>query len=78
MDDLGFEGEISSGRTKVPCRLGPDKWPAIKVLIEHVVTNARNEAGNTSIQQIKRTRRGYQNSPITKPVFLTSAARHAA
>jgi transposase len=36
-------------------------WPAIKVLIEHRVTNARTEAANTSIKQIRRTGRGYRN-----------------
>ena len=36
-------------------------WPAIEVLIATGVTNARTEAANTGIKQIKRTGRGYRN-----------------
>ena len=36
-------------------------WPAIEVLIATRVTNARTEAANTGIKQIKRTGRGYRN-----------------
>src|SRR3954447_10449047 len=37
-------------------------WNAIEVLIVTGVTNARTEAANTGIKQIKRTGRGYRNS----------------
>ena len=54
-------------------------WPAIEVLIEHRVTNARTEAANTSIKQIKRTGRGYRNPAHYRArILLTSAARRAA
>jgi transposase len=54
-------------------------WPAIEVLIEHRVSNARTEAANTSIKQIKRTGRGYRNPAHYRArILLTSAARHAA
>ena len=33
-------------------------WPAIEVLTATGVTNARTEAANTGIKQIKRTGRG--------------------
>ena len=36
-------------------------WDAIEVLIVTGVTNARTEAANTSIKQLKRTGRGYRN-----------------
>lgn len=36
-------------------------WPEIKVFISTRVTNARTEAANTSIKQIKRTGRGFRN-----------------
>lgn len=41
-------------------------WPAIEVLIATRVTNARTEAANTGIKQIKRTGRGYRN-PTSLP-----------
>jgi transposase len=54
-------------------------WPAIEVLIEHRVTNARTEAANTGIKQIKRTGRGYRNpAHYQARILLTSATRHAA
>ena len=54
-------------------------WPAVEVLIEHRVTNARTEAANTGIKQIKRTGRGYRNSSHNQArILLTSAARRAA
>ncbi|MDP9250837.1 MAG: transposase, partial [Chloroflexota bacterium] len=54
-------------------------WPAIEVLISTGVTNARTEAANTSIKQIKRTGRGYRNSAHYQArILLTSAARRAA
>ena len=54
-------------------------WPAIEVLISTRVTNARTEAANTGIKQIKRTGRGYRNpAHYQARILLTSAARHAA
>jgi transposase len=54
-------------------------WPAIEVLIEHRVSNARTEAANTGIKQIKRTGRGYRNpAHYQARILLTSAARRAA
>jgi transposase len=43
------------------------------------VTNARTEAANTAIKQIKRTGRGYRNAHHYRARILpTSAARRAA
>ena len=54
-------------------------WPAIEVLIATGVTNARTEAANTSIKQIKRTGRGYRNpAHYQARILLRSAARRAA
>jgi transposase len=54
-------------------------WPAIEVLISIGVTNARTEAANTGIKQIKRTGRGYRNpAHYQARILLTSAARRAA
>jgi transposase len=54
-------------------------WSAIEVLISTRVTNARTEAANTGIKQIKRTGRGYRNpAHYQARILLTSAARHAA
>jgi len=54
-------------------------WPAIEVLITTRVTNARTEAANTGIKQIKRTGRGYRNPRHYQArILLTSAARRAA
>ena len=45
----------------------------------HRVTNARTEAANTGIKQIKRTGRGYRNpAHYQARILLTSAARRAA
>jgi transposase len=56
-----------------------DWWPAIEVLIETGVTNARTEAANTGIKHIKRTGRGYRNpTHYQARILLTSAARRAA
>jgi len=50
-------------------------WPAIEVLIITGVTNARTEAANTNIKQIKRTGRGYRNPTHYKTrILLASAA----
>ena len=54
-------------------------WPAIEVLITTRVTNARTEAANTGIKQIKRTGRGYRNpAHYQARILLSSAARRAA
>jgi transposase len=54
-------------------------WTAIEVLVVTGVTNARTEAANTSIKQIKRTGRGYRNPAHYKArILLASAARRAA
>lgn len=54
-------------------------WPAIEVLIVTGVTNARTEAANTSIKQLKRTGRGYRNAEHYRArILLASAARTAA
>lgn len=54
-------------------------WPQIEVLIVTGVTNARTEAANTSIKQIKRTGRGFRNPAHYRArILLTSAARRAA
>ncbi len=56
-----------------------DWWPAIEVLIVTGVTNARTEAANTTIKQIKRTGRGYRNAAHYRGrILLASAARSAA
>jgi transposase len=54
-------------------------WPAIEVLLATGVTNARTEAANTAIKQIKRTGRGYRNPAHYRArILLASAARRAA
>ena len=54
-------------------------WDAIEVLIVTGVTNARTEAANTGIKQIKRTGRGYRNAANYRSrILLASAARTAA
>ena len=54
-------------------------WDAIEVLIITGVTNARTEAANTGIKQIKRTGRGYRNAGNYRArILLASAARTAA
>lgn len=54
-------------------------WEAIEVLIVTGVTNARTEAANTGIKQIKRTGRGYRNAGNYRTrILLASAARTAA
>src|SRR3954447_10058864 len=54
-------------------------WDAIEVLIVTGVTNARTEAVNTGIKQIKRTGRGYRNAGNYRArILLASAARTAA
>ncbi|MFN8075222.1 MAG: transposase [Kineosporiaceae bacterium] len=54
-------------------------WPAIEVLVITGVTNARTEAANTTIKQIKRTGRGYRNPHHYKTrILLANAAPTAA
>ena len=54
-------------------------WEAIEVLVVTGVTNARTEAANTGIKQIKRTGRGYRNPAHYRArILLASAARSAA
>ncbi len=57
-------------------------WPAIEVLTATGVSNARIEAANTSVKQIKRisaNRTGIQKSrPLPSRIQLTGAARRAA
>lgn len=54
-------------------------WPAIEVLIVTGVTNARTEAANTTIKNIKRTGRGFRNEDNYRTrILLTSAGRTAA
>ncbi len=54
-------------------------WEAIEVLVVTGVTNARTEAANTGIKQIKRTGRGYRNADNYRArILLASAARTAA
>jgi len=54
-------------------------WPAIEVLIITGVTNARTEAANTTIKNIKRTGRGFRNAQNYRTrILLVSAARNAA
>ena len=54
-------------------------WPQIETLILTGATNAKTEAANTSIKQIKRTARGYRNPANYRArILLASAARTAA
>ncbi len=54
-------------------------WDAIEVLVVTGVTNARTEAANTTIKQLKRTGRGYRNPAHYRArILLASAARSAA
>jgi transposase len=54
-------------------------WPAIEVLVVTGVTNARTEAANTTIKNIKRTGRGFRNARNYRTrILLASAAKTAA
>lgn len=54
-------------------------WPAIEVLVVTGVTNARTEATNTTIKNIKRTGRGFRNENNYRArILLTSAGKTAA
>lgn len=54
-----------------------DWWDEIEVFIVSRVTNAKTEAANTSIKQIKRTGRGYRNHHHYQArILLASAHRH--
>jgi len=50
-------------------------WEEIETLIETRVTNARTEAANTTIKQIKRTGRGYRNPDHYQARILLRSAR---
>ena len=51
-------------------------WPAIEVLVVTGVTNAKTEAANTSIKQLKRSGRGFRNPHHYRArILLGSAAR---
>lgn len=54
-----------------------DWWDEIEVFITTRITNAKTEAANTSIKQIKRTGRGYRNHEHYQArILLASAHRH--
>lgn len=54
-------------------------WNEIEVLTVTGATNARTEAANTSIKQLKRTGRGFRNEHNYRTrILLASAARRAA
>lgn len=50
-------------------------WVEIETFIETRVTNARTEAANTAIKQIKRTGRGYRNHEHYRGRILLRSAR---
>ena len=50
-------------------------WPQIKVFIRTRVTNARTEAANTAIKQIKRTGRGFRNQTNYQSRILARSFR---
>ncbi len=50
-------------------------WPEIETFIETRVTNAKTEAANTAIKQIKRTGRGYRNHGHYQARILLRSAR---
>jgi transposase len=50
-------------------------WEEIETFIETRVTNARTEAANTAIKQIKRTGRGYRNHEHYQARILLRSAR---
>lgn len=51
-----------------------DWWDEVETFIETRVTNARTEAANTSIKQIKRTGRGYRNHDHYQARILLASA----
>ena len=54
-------------------------WTDIEVLVVTGVTNAPTKAANTSIKNIKRTRRSFRNEKNYRTrILLASAARTAA
>ena len=61
---IGFELAVAAADLPEADRLSltvANWWVEIKVFIRTRVTNARTEAANTAIKQIKRTGRGYRN-----------------
>ena len=64
---------------QLPRDPGQPRWTEIEVLIITGVTNARTEAANTGIKNIKRTGRGFRNQDNYRTrILLTSAAKRAA
>lgn len=53
-------------------------WDEIEVLIVTGATNARTEAANTSIKQLKRTGRGFRNEHNYRARILLASAAHRA
>jgi len=54
-------------------------WTQIEVLIITGVTNARTEAANATIRNIKRTGRGFTNADNDRTrILLSSATERAA
>jgi len=54
-------------------------WPQIETFIETRATNAKTEAGNVTIKNIKRTGRGYRSpANYRSRIMLYNAARSAA
>jgi transposase len=54
-------------------------WPQIETFILTRVTNAKTEAANLTIKNIKRTGRGYRSTTnYTTRIMLYNAARTAA
>jgi transposase len=52
-------------------------WDEIETFIQTRITNAKTEAANTSVKQIKRTGRGYRNHDHYQArILLASAHRH--
>jgi hypothetical protein len=63
----------------MPALIRPAQSPNSTTLTRPWVTNARTEAANTGIKQIKRTGRGYRNADNYRArILLASAARTAA
>jgi len=55
-----------------------DWWNEIETLLVTGVTNARTEAANTTIKNIKRTGRGFRNQDNYRSrILLNSAAKRA-
>jgi transposase len=77
---LGYYAEIAAMPETDRLRATIEAWwPQVETLITTGATNARTEAANTSIKQIKRTGRGYRNGQNYRDrILLASAAKTAA